>query len=270
VALVALALTVGACSETSGSTTTTDAATTAPPPPSTTIPPPTTTEVRALSLVAFGDSFVAWSDWPEMLAADLQASRGLEVALDDSLAAPGSLAPYEPDMLRDDDAAIGLVAGADVLILEPRPFMAPDAMEAVVSGSCGGSSNTDCLDAAIAEMRSYVDEYLDLALALVPDDAEVVAVLIGGWPVDALYPDLRSTDGATHALLVGFVYDLMREVEQSASERGVTVVDIGAIFGGPSYGDVTPDEFLVEDGLHLSEAGSRVVADELLRVLAAT
>jgi hypothetical protein len=35
VALVGLALTLGACSETSGSTTTTGAATTAPPPPST-------------------------------------------------------------------------------------------------------------------------------------------------------------------------------------------------------------------------------------------
>ena len=271
IALIGLAsaLSLGACSRTAEPTTR-DAPTTVPSSPqSTTIPARTTTEAEVVSLVVFGDSFVAWSDWPELVATDLEAAGGVEVALDDSFAAPGSLAPYEPEMLRSNEAAIGLVADADVLVLQPRPFMAPDAMDAFMEGSCGGPVNADCLQAGVVEMRAYVDEYLDLALALVKDDAEVVVVLIGAWPVDALYPDLRAANSEAHAVLVGFVYDLVRQIEESTSVRGIAVVDIGSVFGGPGYADVTPDYLLVDDGLHLSEAGSRVVADEVLKILEA-
>jgi len=270
-AIVGLVSTLGlaACSATARTDTTGVVSTTAAAPPPTSFPASSTTGAVVEDLVVIGDSFVAWANWPQMLADGLGEERGHEVALDDSLAAPGPLAPDAPALLRSDESAIARVAGADILVLQPQPSMAPAAMASFMSRTCGGPSNTECLEAGVARMRAYVDEYLDLALALVPDHAEVVVVLVGGWPVDALYADLRATDPSGHATLVGFVFDLMREVEASAVERGVAVVDIGAIFNGPSYGDVTDAGLLVEDGLHLSEAGSRVVADEVLMVLAA-
>ncbi|HSM01843.1 MAG TPA: SGNH/GDSL hydrolase family protein [Acidimicrobiia bacterium] len=226
-------------------------------------------EQLVIDLVTLGDSFVAWAEWPEMLAADLAAARDVEIVLDDSLAAPAVRARYEPDFLRNDPAAIDLVANAEVLILEPRPFMAPPAMSAFMSETCGGPTNSDCLAAAVVEMRAYVDDYLGLVVDIAPGDSEVVVVLVGSWPIDGAYPDLRATDPEKHEVLATFMLDLMRQTAESAIEHGIAVVDVGAIFNGPEYLDMALPELLGGDRIHLSEAGSRVVADAVAASLAA-
>lgn len=268
--LLVFVVAIAACGDTGTTTTEASVATTTPPASTTTRPATTTTTppgATPVSLVALGDSFVAWSDWPEFLANDLEMLWATQVVLDDSFAAPGPAAAHEPDLLTTDETAREAFAAADILVLEPRPLVAPAAMNAFVRDACGEEGSRGCLDAALEEMQGYTQAYLDLVADLVDDDARVVVVLIGSWPVDALYPDLRNDDPESHESLSTFVYDLMRIVEGVAAGHDMLVVDIGAVFNGPDYLDPMDPAYLVADRLHLSEDGSRIVADAVLAAI---
>jgi hypothetical protein len=262
---LALALVIPACSTATSSTTAPPLSSDSTEPATANSTASTTSLPDEIDLVALGDSFVAWSDWPEILSDDLAALRGVQVHLDDTLAKPGSLAAFEPDLLSTDTAARTTIAGAEILILQPRPLFAPPAMAAFVADECGDAA--ECLDTALDEMRTYTEDYLDLVGTLIGADTEVAVVLVGSWPVDAIYPGLRLDDEAGLVRLSTFMFDLMRVVETAAEARGMAVVDVGAVFNGADYLDSMDPDYLVADGLHLSEAGSRVVADELLAVL---
>jgi hypothetical protein len=50
---------------------------------------------------------------------------------------------------------------------------------------------------------------------------------------------------------------------ETASQRGIPVVDLGRTFQGQGYEDDVPQEYLFLDNSHLSEQGSAVVANLL-------
>ena len=86
--LLALSLRASACSSTA---TVADDQMTPAPTTSTTLAPVTTTTVpvsgdSSIDLVVVGDSFVGWSDWPEMYADLASDSLGVTVVVEQSMA----------------------------------------------------------------------------------------------------------------------------------------------------------------------------------------
>ena len=91
-----------------------------------------------------------------------------------------------------------------------------------------------------------------------------------GPPASASFdPTLPDNDLETHRLFVEHIVALQRISAAAASERGIGSVDASLAFNGPDYDEAVPDGYLKLDGAHLTDEGSRVVA-ELLHGLSTT
>jgi hypothetical protein len=241
--------------------------------PPTTSAPTTTAETEAttstteptIDLVVVGDSFVGWSEWPEMYAALASDALGISVVLNQSLAGPGT--PRRLDQLLESESARDLIASADILVVQPQPgWAAGPAFNSYFNGECGGETNTDCLVALADKFRAYTDEYFDVLLDLVEPGTIVRVTNTATWAPEGFYSTLREEDPDTLFRFIDAVAAMMKESEEAAEERNIPVIDVSAAFNGPDYHTPAPDDFLVADRLHLAEKGSEVVA-ELLQQL---
>lgn len=138
-----------------------------------------------------------------------------------------------------------------------------------LAGECGGDEGRQCFRTAQADFELHVGELFDELIALTPDDTTIVATLVGTWPVDAFYPTLLDVDPEAHRLFVEHIVALHGISATAAAERGIGSVDVSLAFSGPDYDKVVPDGYLELDETHLTDEGSRVVA-ELLHDLSAT
>lgn len=230
---------------------------------------PTTTPVNAstslapaLDLVVVGDSFVGWSDWPEMYASFAAEALGVSVVVDESLAGPGT--PRRLDQLLRSDSARDVIASAEILVVQPQPgWAAGPAFNDYFAGECGGDDNTDCLESLAVAFGSYAAEYFDLLLDLAPPGTIIRVVSTASWAPEGYYPNLREDDPESLARLTAAVVSMMQESERAAAERGIPTIDVGAAFNGPDYQQPAPEGYLVPDRLHLDHRGSEIVAELL-------
>jgi hypothetical protein len=213
-----------------------------------------------LKLVVLGDSFAGWSEWPEMYADLMSAALGVDVIADKTVTGTGG---PRLGFLEQYDWARDTVRTADVVVVQPQAgFAARPMFEEFLTGECD-SGHEDCFAPHIAAYRSYVEEYFDLLHELVSDTAMVRIVSAASWAPDGFYTSQIENDPGLRAILIGGVVAMMDEARAAAEEHGLVFVDVNAAFNGPDYLDVAPDEYLKADGLHLSEAGSLVVAELL-------
>lgn len=266
-AMVVLGLLVGACGTDGGestaalsveSTASTDAPVRSVRP---TVEPPESSSPSPLTVLAIGDSFVAWSSWPELYANAVESALGRPTELDTSLAAGG--ASPRLDVIRGDPRAHARIHAADVIVVQPEPGFAAAPMSAYLAETCGGDANTACFATAADDYRTYVAEYLDLITSLSTDQTAIRVVLTGTWGIDGFHPRLREEDPATRHDLIALVDELMAVVESEAQARSIPVIDVNTAFNGPDHRQPAPDDYLVADRLHLDDAGSVVVAQLL-------
>jgi lysophospholipase L1-like esterase len=59
---------------------------------------------------------------------------------------------------------------------------------------------------------------------------------------------------------------VMDEAKASADERDIPTIDVSVAFSGPDCTQPPPERYLTEDGWHIADAGSQVIAD-LLRAV---
>lgn len=238
-------------------------------PPTTTTPStnpeaeePTTTTGPTIDLVVVGDSFVGWSEWPEMYAAFASDALGASVVLNQSLAGPGT--PRRLDQLLESEPARDVIVSAEILVVQPQPgWAAGPAFNSYFDGECGGESNTDCLVAVADDFGAYVDEYYDVLLDLAEPGTIIRVTNTATWAPEGFYPTLREDDPDTLARFVDAVAAMMRESKQAAEARNIPVIDVSAAFNGPDYHAPAPDDFLVADRIHLAQKGSAIVAELL-------
>ncbi len=233
--------------------------------PSTTTPnedDPNSATGPPIDLVVVGDSFVGWSEWPEMYAALAAESLNASVVVDQSLAGPGT--PRRMDQLLESDSARDVIASAEILVVQPQPgWAAGPAFNSYFGGECGGEANTDCLVAIVDDFRAYTNEYFDLLLDLVEPGTIIRVANTATWAPEGFYPTLRKEDPDTLFRFIDTVAAMMLESEQAAKERNILVIDVSAAFNGPDYHAPAPADFLAADRLHLAEKGSEVVAELL-------
>ncbi len=238
-----------------------ESASEAPEPADGTDLPATQSEAEPMDLVVIGDSFVAWSTWPEIYASMIEAETGAQVDLHLDLAVAGS--GPRLDVIKDSETAHQLIRSAEVIVLEPEPGAAADAWSAFFGDECGGDDGLQCFRDTAMKHRTFVDEYLDLLAELAQPGAIVRVALTYTWPLDGYRPSLREDDPDVFGILIDGVVAMRDEAEASAHERGIPTIDVGAAFNGPDYRELAPARYLVSDRVHLAEEGSQVVANLL-------
>lgn len=216
----------------------------------------------SIDLVVVGDSFVGWSAWPEMYAALASDALGVPVALDRSLAGPGT--PRRLDQISRSESAQAAITSAEILVVQPQPgWAAGPAFDAYLRGDCGGEANTDCLTALPDEFHAYANDYFDLLLDLVAPGTLIRVANTATWAPEGFYPDLREDDPNTLFRFIDAVAGMMQGSREAAAARGIPTIDVSAAFNGSDYHQQAPDDYLVADRVHLAEQGSQIVAELL-------
>jgi len=197
-----------------------------------------------------------------MYAALVSDTLGVTVALDESLAGPGT--PRRLDQLVGSDSARDVVASAEILIVQPQPgWAAGPAFNAYFAGECGGEANTDCLVSLAEEYSAYANEYYDVLLDLVAPGTIIRVASTASWGPEGFYPNLREDEPEVLFLFIDAVVAMMEESERAAETRGIPTIDVSAAFNGPDYREPAPDDYLVADRLHLDHRGSEIVVELL-------
>jgi hypothetical protein len=216
----------------------------------------------SIDLVVVGDSFVGWSDWPEMYADLASDSLGVTVVVEQSMAGPGS--PRRLDQIKNSERSQNVISSAEILVVQPQPgFAARPVFTAYLDGECGGEDNTECFAVAAEEYLAYSNEYFDLLLDLAEPGTIIRVAVTASWGPDGFYPELREEDPEALDAMIEGILTIMTEAENAAAARGILTIDVSAAFNGPTYRDTAPEDYLVADRIHLAEKGSQVVAELL-------
>jgi hypothetical protein len=218
------------------------------------------------NLVGVGDSFLGWTTVAERYAGLLEGDLDVEITVEKIVNSTSNRLEY----LRNDTASQDLLAEAEIVLVEPQPGVpAAAAWSPYLAGNCCGDDGLECFRTAQADFELYVGELFDELIALTPDKTTIVATLVGTWGGDAFNPTLLEDDPETHRIFVEHIVALQGISATAAAERGIGSVDVSVAFSGLDYDEPVPDGYLEIDDTHLTDEGSRVVA-ELLHGLSTT
>lgn len=214
-------------------------------------------------VVGIGDSFIGWSTVTEQYAQLLGEDAGADVSVGKIVSPTSNRLEY----LRSTETASDLLSTADVVIVQPQPGPpSGPAWRLYSSGDCGGVDNEDCFRSARADFEIYIGDLFDEVITMTPDHTIIVATLVGAWGVAAFNPGLEESDPETYRLFVDHVVALQELSAQAATERGIPAVDVTLAFHGPDPYQPAAEEYLLPDRTHLTDEGSRVVAELLFGV----
>lgn len=215
-------------------------------------------------LVAIGDSFIGWSTVAEQLADLIAVGVDGEVNVEKIT----SVTTNRLDHIRNDDKAQSLVADADVIVVQPQPGPPSGPAWALhKAGDCGGPDNQDCFREALADFDLYIGELFDELISSSSDDTAIIAALVGAWGVAAFNPGIEQDDPEMFRLFVDHVIALQELSAAAAATRGIDTVDVTLAFHGPDPYQPAAQDYLLFDRTHLTDEGSRVVAELLYALL---
>jgi lysophospholipase L1-like esterase len=133
------------------------------------------------------------------------------------------------------------------------------ALPSFLQGTCGGSDGQDCIHEAVEVAAENGEAVLDELLALRDGRSDGLLTL-------GLYLPFMDAPHVAPFLdgLWTHLDAFNRDLTQTAQERGVPVADVAGAFHGPE-GDEDPVTrgLISEDGLHPSDRGHEVIAEEL-------
>ena len=237
----------------------------APPEPTSPSPAPPAVdgEFDTVTYVALGDSLAtgagATTSYVEVYADGVEARTGVEVAIT-NLAVNGWTSTDLLDALRQDETMRTAVAGADLVTVDIGANDLLRAIPVYASEQCGGDDNLQCLREATAlvevQWAAILDEILDLR------DGDTTGIAT----IDLYQPFVGNPRVADDLdALRPVMAELNAVLTSGAEARGIPVARVHTAFHGPDGTDDPTEAFLISvDGLHPSNAGHAVIAQELL------
>jgi hypothetical protein len=226
--------------------------------------PTPTPETTSWDYVALGDSFTGRGDWPKQYAIYIEKDLGIKVMMHNR-AVSGQRIAETLDRLRSNDELRDLISEAEIITINWSPSSLNGPEASYLGGNCGGDDNQNCLRETLVEMQDDWEATLDQIIQLRGSNNSIIRTfLYGRWPYDAFYGGRVNAEQME--VLLRYYFAMNDFVAESAASRGIPVADVGRAFEGEDYSEKIPTEYLLSDGLHLSEQGSTVVAD-LLREL---
>ncbi|MEX2504046.1 MAG: GDSL-type esterase/lipase family protein [Egicoccus sp.] len=218
---------------------------------------------ETVSYVALGDSLAtgagATTSYVAEYAAELEAQTGADLEIT-NLAVNGWTSTDLLTALDEDEAMRTAVAGADLLTVDIGANDLLHAIPLYASDNCGGDDNLQCLRDATALLDEQWAAILDEIIALRDGDATGIAA------IDLYQPFVANPRVADDLeVLRPVMDDLNAALTDVAQERGIPVATVHEAFHGP-HGTGDPNEtFLISvDGLHPSNAGHELIAQQLL------
>jgi hypothetical protein len=220
---------------------------------------PTAIPEDAWLYIAMGDSFTGLASWPEQYAAHLEQELGVDILFKDrSKGAQKIIQMLEG--IRTDEGLRRYIRQAELITVNYGSDSFRRPVQSNRDGTCGGTDGQDCLREAFSQAEQDWEAFLDELIALrPPEEAAIVTFMIGVMLVQT------TCDWGSDCWDVGTSYfiDWCDFIEQSATERGIYVVDVNRYFNGEDYRQPTNKDLLLYDGFHLNSDGSAIIVDLL-------
>ena len=209
--------------------------------------------------VTLGDSLQARSLIAEEYLKFVENDQHVDVILN-PLAESGTPPSYLLTKLQLNPDVREAVANAEIITFNFSTGWADLPERSYLRGECGGADNQDCLREAVIKAKGEWTAIADEITALKNGKPTLIRMFSAGtWPYDGFYKDSITLEQKADMLL--YYIEVRDFVEQDAILRGIQVV---RIFAGQYYDDEPPPvEYFQSDGLHLSEKGSKIVAEAL-------
>jgi hypothetical protein len=220
---------------------------------------PTAIPEDAWLYVAMGDSFTGLASWPEKYAAHLEQELGVDILFKDR--SRGSQKIIEMlERIRTDEGLRKDIMQAELITVSYGSDSFRSPVQSYRDGTCGGTDGQDCLREAFSQAELDWGAFLDELIALrSPEEAPIVTFMIGVGLVQT------TCEWGSDCWDVGTSYfiDWCDFLEQSATDRGIYVVDVNRYFNGEDYRQPTNKDLLLSDGFHLNSDGSAIIVDLL-------
>lgn len=207
--------------------------------------------------VTLGDSFLARSSIPEQYAAFVAEDLNVKVNLHEA-AVNGQEPSVLLENLRTDEELRQMVGEAEVIVFDFSPSWSNSAELKYLVETCGGDDNQDCLREALKKAKADWNEMADILTELTAGRSVIFHTFIfGDWPYDGAYKGKLTPEQRT--ILTNYFHMLQAFQGADALARNMFVHHIFS----EDPGEPPPAEYLQADELHLSDAGSLIVADML-------
>ncbi|MFA9444944.1 SGNH/GDSL hydrolase family protein [Egicoccus sp. AB-alg6-2] len=217
----------------------------------------------AMTYVALGDSLAtgagATTSYVEEYAEGLRTRTGVDVELT-NFAIDGWTSQDLLTSLYDDEGVRAAVADADLVSLDIGGNDLLRALPLFLSDRCGGDDGLQCFRDATDGFEERWGEILDELLDLRGGDATGIVTLDLYLPFvgdERLADDLERLRPSLDAVNA--------TIASAADARDIPVAQVHTAFHGEDGQGDPEDDFLISvDGIHPSNAGHRLIAEELL------
>ena len=238
---------------------------------------PTTTAdtvtTDSLDYVAFGDSLAtgygATQGYVYRYADVLGMATGAEVNVND-LGVDGLTSRELRAGIEEDQGARDAIEQSEIITIN---IGANDLMQARLSyktGYCGSVDNQDCLRQAVADFQANWDAILSGVTSLRSPDAAIIRVTDFYNPfVDidramVSWPDSGADD---FSVFEEYLEQVNSHIAESSDAYGIPHAGIHEAFNGPNGAEDPGDKgYMYSDGVHPSDDGHAVIAQELERL----
>lgn len=209
--------------------------------------------------VTLGDSLQARSTIAEEYEIYLEKDQKVEVVLN-QLAESGTPPSYLLTKLQSNPEIREAVSNAEVITFNFSPGWADFPESKYLKGECGEVDNQDCLREALVKAKVEWTAIADEITALKKGEPVLIRMFsTGTWPYDGFYGDKITAEQKVEMLK--YYIEVRDYIEQDANARGIQFV---RIFADPYFDDeFPPSDYFQSDGFHLSEKGSKIVAEML-------
>ena len=220
---------------------------------------PTAIPEDAWLYVAMGDSFTGLASWPEKYAAHLEEKLGVEILFKDRFIGAQKIIEMLERIQTDEGLRKDIMQAKLITVnYGSDSFQVP--IIKYKNGDCGGADGQDCLREAFSQAELDWGAFLDELIALRPPEEAPIVTFMNGVGL------VQSTCAwGSDCWDVGTTYfiDWCNFIEQSATERGIYVVDVNKYFNGEDYRQPTNTDLLLSSGFHLNSNGSAIIVDLL-------
>jgi len=207
--------------------------------------------IPVLEYIALGDSFT-WG-FMDIYAAHIEMDLGVHVKVH-NWNIGGQRSDELLEILSENESLRDLLRKADVVtFMIPMSHFREPSIAYIARGDVG---NQDCMRAAFTLYQQDAEEIFNELLSLRKPSEAILRVmdcylppfLFDEWKRHGMYQELKSW------------WEKFNDyIARLASERVIPVARVRLAFNGPS-GDVSPVEYIGEDGWHANERGAVLIA----------
>lgn len=207
--------------------------------------------------VTLGDSFFAGSSIPEQYATFIEEDVGVEVVLHEK-AVSGQEPAILLENLRTDEELRQLIRDAEVITFDFSASWGNSPELKYLLDTCKGDDNQQCLRDALEQAKADWTEMADIITELTAGRPVLVSVFtFGDWIYDGYYKDKITSE--QKAVMSSYFMEFQEFQQADAVARGMRVFHVFP----PDVSSPPPAEYFQSDGFHLSEKGSKIVAEML-------